>query len=65
MSGPTLKDEALDRAHMVSFIVSEHLRAHPFIVSHPRLVDICATIGRELDDLYRAISEINDLENTK
>ena len=64
MSGPTLKDEALDRAHMVSFIVDEHLTAHPFIVSHPDLVDICARIGRDLDDLYRAIGEINDLENT-
>ena len=59
MLGPKLKDEAMDRAHMVSFIIEEHLTSHPFIVANPGLADICYRIVRDLDDLYRAIGEID------
>jgi hypothetical protein len=57
----TLKDEALDRAHMVSHVLAEHLCAHPFIAAHPDLAETCARIGRDLADLYRAIGEAESI----
>lgn len=56
MTASTLKDEALDRAQLVSYIVGEHLGSHRFIAAHPELAAICSRIDRELDELYRAIA---------
>lgn len=63
MPASTLKDEALDRAHMVSFVLAKHLAGHPFITSHPALADLCAKIEHNLADLYRAIGETDNPES--
>lgn len=56
MTQAALKEEALDRTQMVSFVVGEHLKSHAFIAAHPDLAAICSRIERELAELYRAVA---------
>jgi len=51
-----LRNEALDRTHLVSFILAEHLRGHPYIVSRPDLVELCEKVGQDLMTLYQSIA---------
>ena len=63
MTASSQKHEALDRAHMVSHILAEHLSAHPFITAHPALAESCQKIASDLADLYSAIGETETNES--
>lgn len=63
MSGSSDRHEALDRVHMVSHIIAEHLTAHPFIAANPDLAESCAKIACALADLYTAIEVTGTIES--